>query len=155
MRLLVAALLGAALSGGAAEDSVRVPAHVSQAVRQLRGGTSIRTTLGAVQLPAEAAGKAEQLMGALGLRTALDLQLLASAPAEAEELMSELSDGGLVLGHRAKVRVLLGAASTDPRQLPTADAAGAERGAPSSERRYLQDVERSGGLSNDTARSPY
>eukprot|EP01052_Picozoa_sp_SAG31_P027915 SAG31_NODE_2651_length_5296_cov_2.101770_6_plen_118_part_00 len=50
-------------------------------------------------------------MATLGLNTALDLQLLGGAPAEAEELMSELSSGGLTLGHRAKIRLLMAPAS--------------------------------------------
>eukprot|EP01052_Picozoa_sp_SAG31_P024106 SAG31_NODE_2027_length_6639_cov_10.777676_9_plen_177_part_00 len=160
MRLLFAAALLAAPTAaasptpsGSAEDSAAA-AHA--AWHQVRDSSSIRATLDAVQLPAEAARKAEQLMGELGVQTTLDLQLLAQTPAEAEELMSELSDGGLVVGHRAKVRLLLGGASADRGQLRVADdAAAAECGTSSSARRQLQGSEGSGGLSNDTVRGFY
>eukprot|EP01052_Picozoa_sp_SAG31_P040683 SAG31_NODE_5954_length_2243_cov_3.423507_1_plen_440_part_00 len=45
--------------------------------------------------------------GTLGIRTALDLQLVDAAGAEAEELFGSLKDGGLTVGARAKIRLLL------------------------------------------------
>eukprot|EP01052_Picozoa_sp_SAG31_P074041 SAG31_NODE_33116_length_347_cov_1.451613_1_plen_73_part_01 len=43
-----------------------------------------------------------------GFQTALDLRLLRAGGAEAAELMDELRGGGISIGDRAKVRLLLG-----------------------------------------------
>ena len=60
------------------------------------------------RLDPEAADNIAQLLAGLGFRTALDLRLLGGGP-EAEELMGELqADGRLSIGHRAKVRLLIG-----------------------------------------------
>eukprot|EP01052_Picozoa_sp_SAG31_P038350 SAG31_NODE_5107_length_2740_cov_4.443014_2_plen_218_part_00 len=49
-----------------------------------------------------------QLLQDHGLRTALDLRLLRPGGAEAAELMEELRTGGISIGDRSKVRLLLG-----------------------------------------------
>eukprot|EP01052_Picozoa_sp_SAG31_P042975 SAG31_NODE_7006_length_1822_cov_1.459663_2_plen_317_part_01 len=49
-----------------------------------------------------------QLLQSHGFQTALDLRLLDDAGAEAAELMEELRAGGISIGDRSKVRLLLG-----------------------------------------------
>eukprot|EP01052_Picozoa_sp_SAG31_P024346 SAG31_NODE_2064_length_6532_cov_3.118918_5_plen_491_part_00 len=107
---IIVALSAAAPASAAvwANDShcSSVPTRVTEAAAQVCSAQPIHAALRIVQVPAKAVVEAEQLMAALGFETMLDLQLLAQAPAEAEELMSELSVGGLALAHRAKVRLL-------------------------------------------------
>eukprot|EP01052_Picozoa_sp_SAG31_P025734 SAG31_NODE_2276_length_6028_cov_44.362287_2_plen_464_part_00 len=117
---------------------------IAEVSRQECSGLPIHTVLGSVQLPAEAVRKATQLMATLGLETGLDLQLLTGQP-ESEELMSQLAADGLALGHRAKVRLLLG--KDQPWLSVRTALPHLQR---SDERRQLQGSEQSDGLSSDT-----
>eukprot|EP01052_Picozoa_sp_SAG31_P032680 SAG31_NODE_3608_length_4068_cov_7.979854_1_plen_87_part_00 len=70
---------------------------LAQTARQISPGLPVHEALAAVKVPAEAATKARRLMATVGVETVLDLQLLAGAPNEAEELISELSASGLTV----------------------------------------------------------
>eukprot|EP01052_Picozoa_sp_SAG31_P058286 SAG31_NODE_17725_length_660_cov_0.652406_1_plen_202_part_01 len=94
-------------------------------------------------VPMDVAAQVGQLMQRLGLHTAHDLHLLGKT-AEAEELMSELSIGGVALGYRAKVRLLLDGVCIPPTCATTA----AEQTQPFEPRR----MQSGGGLSSETVR---
>ena len=81
-------------------------AAVAEAAQQVCGGAPIEAALRSVHLRPEAAEDTGQMLVGLGFQTALDLQLLAGGP-EAAELLGELKAGGLRIGDRAKVRLLV------------------------------------------------
>ena len=84
-------------------------ASVRRATRRLCDSQSIADALASVQLgdDAVASTAADLLSNTLGIRTALDLQLLEVGGPEAEELFDSLKAGGLTVGARAKIRLLL------------------------------------------------
>ena len=82
-------------------------AEVAEAVQQVCGGAPIEEALRSAHLRPEAAEDTGRMLAGLGFQTALDLQLLAGGP-EAAELQGELKAGGLPIGDRAKVRLLVG-----------------------------------------------
>ena len=84
-------------------------ASVRRARRRLCDSRPIADALGSVQLgdDAVASTAADLLSNTLGIRTALDLQLLEVGGPEAEELFDSLKAGGLTVGARAKIRLLL------------------------------------------------
>ena len=89
------------------------------------------------------------MLAGLGFETALDLQLLAGGP-EAAELLGELKAGGLRIGDRARVRLLVGDNVHHGRSaLATSrnDQHQRQDGDKSSARRQLQDK---AGMSMDT-----
>ena len=79
----------------------------TEAAQQVCGGAPIEEALRSVHLRPEAAEDTGRMLAGQGFQTALDLQLLAGG-AEAAELLSELKVGGLRIGGRAKVRLLVG-----------------------------------------------
>ena len=81
-------------------------AAVAEAARQVCGSAPIDEALLSVRLRPEAAEDVGRMLAGLGFRQALDLQLLAGGP-EAAELLGELKAGGLPIGDRAKVRLLV------------------------------------------------
>ena len=91
-------------AGGQCTISV---AAVAEAALQVCGGAPIEGALRSVHLWPEAAEDTGRMLAGLGFETALDLQLLAGGP-EAAELLGELKAGGLPIGDRAKVRLLVG-----------------------------------------------
>ena len=84
-------------------------ASVRRATRRLCDSQPIADALASVQLgdDAVASTAADLLSNTLGIRTALDLQLLEGGGPEAEELFDSLKAGGLTVGARAKIRLLL------------------------------------------------
>ena len=84
-------------------------ASVRRATRRLCDSQPIAEALGSVLLgdDAVASTAADLLSNTLGIRTALDLQLLEVGGPEAEELFDSLKAGGLTVGARAKIRLLL------------------------------------------------
>ena len=82
-------------------------AAIAEAAQQVCGGAPIEEALRSVHLRLEAAEDTGRMLAGLGFQTALDLQLLAGGP-EAAELQGELKAGGLPIGDRAKVRLLVG-----------------------------------------------
>ena len=84
-------------------------ASVRRATRRLCDSQPIADALASVQLgdDAVASTAADLLSNTLGIRTALDLQLLEVGGPEAEELFDSLKAGGLTVGARAKIRLLL------------------------------------------------
>eukprot|EP01052_Picozoa_sp_SAG31_P028054 SAG31_NODE_2674_length_5267_cov_13.467492_6_plen_238_part_00 len=103
------------MGGQAVCDGVAA-VSLAEAAQRICPGRPIAAVLDALRLPADAARGARDLMAPLGLETAQDLQFLQGSERDVEELMHELSAGGLALGHRAKVRLLL--KSSDPRHFP-------------------------------------
>ena len=103
-------------------------AAVAEAAQQVCGGAPIEEALRSVHLRPEAAEDVGRMLAGLGFQTALDLQLLAGG-LEAAELLSELKAGGLPIGDRAKVRLLVGdkmhhgrlASGADPAAATTRD----------------------------------
>ena len=81
-------------------------AAVAEAAQQVCGSAPIDEALLSVRLRPEAAEDVGRMLAGLGFRQALDLQLLAGGP-EAAELLGELKAGGLPIGDRAKVRLLV------------------------------------------------
>ena len=78
---------------------------VSHAAQQVCGGAAVETALRSIGMQeAEACGRR---LVSLGLPNALDLRLLGGGP-EAEEVMAELKAAGILVGDRAKVRLLVG-----------------------------------------------
>ena len=82
-------------------------AAIAEAAQQVCGGAPIEEALRSVYLRLEAAEDTGRMLAGLRFKTALDLQLLAGMP-EAAELLGELKAGGLPIGDRAKVRLLVG-----------------------------------------------
>ena len=84
-------------------------ASIRRATRRLCDSQPIADALASVQLgdDAVASTAADLLSNTLGIRTALDLQLLEVGGPEAEELFDSLKAGGLTVGARAKIRLLL------------------------------------------------
>eukprot|EP01052_Picozoa_sp_SAG31_P045818 SAG31_NODE_8523_length_1436_cov_37.333583_1_plen_139_part_00 len=108
-------------------------------------------------VPREEAGAAAALSLLLGVRTALDFQLIDAGGAEAEELLLELKAGGVSVGNRAKVRLLLGQGASDGSVPDGSQATGAPfctQSLPTRQwRRVLQAQESAdepGGVSMDT-----
>ena len=96
-----------------------------------------------------------------GFRTALDLRLLDAVGAEAAELMEELRQGGVSIGDRSKVRLLLGEPAGDcggtrrfaapsESEPATMMALGADPGSVWRRRLQEQPAVGSGGMSLDT-----
>ena len=81
-------------------------AAVAEAAQQVCGGAPIEEALRSVHLQ-QAAEDVGRMLAELGFQTALDLQLLTGGP-EVAELLGELKAGGLRIGDRAKVRLLVG-----------------------------------------------
>ena len=79
----------------------------TEAAQQVCGGAPIEEALRSVHLRPEAAEDTGRMLAGLGFQSALDLQLLAGG-AEAAELLGELKTGGLPIGDRTKVRLLVG-----------------------------------------------
>ena len=82
-------------------------AAIAEAAQQVCGGAPIEEALRSVHLRLEAAEDTGRMLAGLRFKTALDLQLLAGMP-EAAELLGELKAGGLPIGDRARVRLLVG-----------------------------------------------
>eukprot|EP01052_Picozoa_sp_SAG31_P005118 SAG31_NODE_220_length_19925_cov_3.630939_17_plen_287_part_00 len=87
-------------------------ADIARSAQQLCGGSSVADSLQAIGL-VRAENSAERsdlgaVLQANGLHTALDLRLLAAGGPEVAELMGQLRDGGISIGDRSKVRLLLG-----------------------------------------------
>eukprot|EP01052_Picozoa_sp_SAG31_P021983 SAG31_NODE_1727_length_7429_cov_4.342701_4_plen_255_part_00 len=103
--LLWAALLGLA-------QAARCHTSVGDAQWLCRdGGSTIADSLRSVGLGDDSDSSGSELHELLhenGLRTATDLRLLAADGVEAAELMEQLRGGGISIGDRSKVRLLLG-----------------------------------------------
>eukprot|EP01052_Picozoa_sp_SAG31_P032272 SAG31_NODE_3521_length_4163_cov_4.411663_2_plen_289_part_00 len=84
-------------------------ASVRRATRRLCDSQPIADALASVLLgdDAVASTAADLLSNTLGIRTALDLQLLEVGGPEATELFDSLKAGGMTVGARAKIRLLL------------------------------------------------
>ena len=138
-------------------------AAVAQTAQRVCGGAPVEEALRAVGLQRGAATDgAVRLLTGVGLRTALDLRLVARGGAEADEVMGELKAGGVSLGDRAKIRLLVG---EDPAASPPsweavrllladkeaeASTRGAQRARPQEEERPRRKLQEEDGLSTDT-----
>eukprot|EP01052_Picozoa_sp_SAG31_P026215 SAG31_NODE_2359_length_5873_cov_2.496363_6_plen_158_part_00 len=99
-----------AAPAGSAPTSSEAAVREAEAVRQLKlcGAQPISEALHSVWLEDEPAETATQLLAnELGIRTALDMQLVEADGQEAHELFDSLKSGGLTVGARAKIRLLL------------------------------------------------
>eukprot|EP01052_Picozoa_sp_SAG31_P036409 SAG31_NODE_4540_length_3153_cov_3.328422_1_plen_501_part_00 len=169
-QLLVCCLPLAAVAAQAAaqvEPPGRCPTAadiIARGTQQICGSAPVADSLKSVglhiQLDDDRDHGAAPLLEEHGFRTALDLRLLDVAGAEAVELMEELRQGGVSIGDRSKVRLLLGEPAGDC--CSTRRFAAAPEGEPATmassadhcfvRRRQLQEetVGSGGGMSTDT-----
>lgn len=142
-----------AVGAAAAVDTCRLSAGAhpngEETTTHICNSGSIRSALVELQTPQKKADQTVRIMAKLGLRTMLDVQLLADAPRETEELMTELGGNDVVLGHRAKVRSLLQLANQCPcRQASTTQVF--EDGLPSAPRQLQAGGSSDAAMSLDT-----
>lgn len=131
-------------------------AAVAQTAQRVCGGAPVEEALRAVGLQRGAATDgAVRLLTGVGLRTALDLRLVARGGAEADEVMGELKAGGVSLGDRAKIRLLVGedpAASPPSWEAVRLLHAGGQRGGGINTRSAESSSARGGKAEAETAR---
>eukprot|EP01052_Picozoa_sp_SAG31_P023460 SAG31_NODE_1935_length_6872_cov_11.115163_4_plen_188_part_00 len=113
-------------------DSCPATADARRVAVQICGGDAVNAALRRIGLPNQAADVIGDQMAAMGLRTALDLRLLAGTP-EVGHLFASLTDSGVSIGARAKVRVLV---ASDER--PTSEIRSLAMGANAQQSSHLQ-----------------
>ena len=131
-------------------------AHVMRSAEKLCGGAPVADSLWSIGIR-DGGAAAEELLKQHGLRTALDLRVLRDGGPDETELMEHLRAGGISIGDRSKVRLLLREPADDcggTRRLPaplevepvTTMESSADPGL--ARRRQLQ--QETGGMSLDT-----
>eukprot|EP01052_Picozoa_sp_SAG31_P015722 SAG31_NODE_1018_length_10354_cov_10.995514_10_plen_220_part_00 len=151
----------AAAAAGAARDDVAGAGIVGsglcpaatvarRAADEICSGDAVAAALHRVGLVSHTADAIDDHMATLELRTALDLRLLAGTP-EAEDLFASLTNNGVSIGARAKVRLLVasGAAPNGAACMPAMSGgcqqpARHQMGVPSRMRKLQQESQQTG-----------
>eukprot|EP01052_Picozoa_sp_SAG31_P023084 SAG31_NODE_1874_length_7020_cov_57.579541_7_plen_186_part_00 len=120
--MMLAAVVLLAVTAHAEQPAARclttAPTDVVRSARQICSGAPVAKSLRSVGLVDQpesdgAATNLRLLLETHGLRTALDLRLLDPEGQESAELMAQLRLGGVSIGDRSKLRLLLGEFADD------------------------------------------